>query len=138
MEVFMGKSSINGPFSMAMLNNQRVYIIKVGKTYVNEGIVQHAMRACSNLRGTRITHELLNSETKTNYNIYAYHCLSISFHMFIYTYVYINDTLSMQVVSHLKETSYFPHGFLPHSYYRNSINRIINVFFFPFLHEIPL
>ena len=25
MEVFMGKSSINGPFSMAMLNNQRVF-----------------------------------------------------------------------------------------------------------------
>ena len=25
MEVLMGKSSINGPFSMAMLNNQRVY-----------------------------------------------------------------------------------------------------------------
>jgi hypothetical protein len=24
MEVLMGKSSINGPFSMAMLNNQRV------------------------------------------------------------------------------------------------------------------
>jgi len=24
MELFMGKSSINGPFSMAMLNNQRV------------------------------------------------------------------------------------------------------------------
>jgi hypothetical protein len=23
----MGKSSINGPFSMAMLNNQRVYVI---------------------------------------------------------------------------------------------------------------
>jgi hypothetical protein len=27
MEVLMGKSSINGPFSMAMLNNQRVIII---------------------------------------------------------------------------------------------------------------
>ena len=26
MKVLMGKSSINGPFSMAMLNNQRVYI----------------------------------------------------------------------------------------------------------------
>ena len=26
MEVLMGKSSINGPFSMALLNNQRVYI----------------------------------------------------------------------------------------------------------------
>jgi hypothetical protein len=26
MEVLMGKSSINGPFSMAMLNNQMVYI----------------------------------------------------------------------------------------------------------------
>ena len=25
----MGKSSINGPFSMAMLNNQRVYYIMV-------------------------------------------------------------------------------------------------------------
>jgi hypothetical protein len=25
MEVLMGKSTINGPFSMAMLNNQRVY-----------------------------------------------------------------------------------------------------------------
>jgi hypothetical protein len=29
MEVLMGKSSINGPFSMAMLNNQRVYIAKI-------------------------------------------------------------------------------------------------------------
>jgi hypothetical protein len=28
MEVLMGKSSINGPFSMAMLNNQRVNVIK--------------------------------------------------------------------------------------------------------------
>jgi hypothetical protein len=27
MEVLMGKSSINGPFSMAMLNNQRIYVI---------------------------------------------------------------------------------------------------------------
>jgi hypothetical protein len=27
MEVSMGKSSINGPFSMAMLNNQRVYAL---------------------------------------------------------------------------------------------------------------
>jgi hypothetical protein len=27
MEVLMGKSSINGPFSMAMLNNQRVYYV---------------------------------------------------------------------------------------------------------------
>jgi hypothetical protein len=26
MEVLMGKSSVNGQFSMAMLNNQRVYI----------------------------------------------------------------------------------------------------------------
>jgi hypothetical protein len=26
MEVLMGKSSINGPFSMAMLNNQRVLV----------------------------------------------------------------------------------------------------------------
>jgi len=26
MEVLLGKSSINGPFSMAMLSNQRVYI----------------------------------------------------------------------------------------------------------------
>jgi hypothetical protein len=26
MEVLMGKSSINGPFSMAMLNNQRVIL----------------------------------------------------------------------------------------------------------------
>jgi len=26
MEVLMGKSSINGPFSMAMLNNQRVIV----------------------------------------------------------------------------------------------------------------
>jgi hypothetical protein len=26
MEVLMGKSSVNGPFSIAMLNNQRVYI----------------------------------------------------------------------------------------------------------------
>jgi hypothetical protein len=27
MEVLMGQSSINGPFSMAMLNNQRVNVI---------------------------------------------------------------------------------------------------------------
>jgi hypothetical protein len=27
MEVLMGKSSKNGPFSMAMLNNQRIYVI---------------------------------------------------------------------------------------------------------------
>ena len=26
MEVLLGKSSVNGPFSMAMFNNQRVYI----------------------------------------------------------------------------------------------------------------
>ena len=30
MEVLMGKSSINGPFSMAMLNNQRVHQFWVG------------------------------------------------------------------------------------------------------------
>jgi len=30
MEVLMGKSSIDGPFSMAMLNNQRVYILVGG------------------------------------------------------------------------------------------------------------
>ena len=29
MEVLMGKSSINGPFSMAMLKNQRVYTIYI-------------------------------------------------------------------------------------------------------------
>jgi hypothetical protein len=29
MEVLMGKSSINGPFSMAMLNHQRVYDIHI-------------------------------------------------------------------------------------------------------------
>ena len=33
MEVLMGKSSINGPFSMAMLNNQRVYIYIYVYTY---------------------------------------------------------------------------------------------------------
>jgi hypothetical protein len=26
MDVLMGKSSVNGPFSIAILNNQRVYI----------------------------------------------------------------------------------------------------------------
>ena len=31
MVVFMGKSSINGPFSMAMLNNQRVHAVLVLK-----------------------------------------------------------------------------------------------------------
>jgi hypothetical protein len=29
MEVLMGKSTINGPFSMAMLNNQRVFMVYV-------------------------------------------------------------------------------------------------------------
>ena len=33
MEVLMGKSSINGPFSMAMLNNQMVHGFLLGKFY---------------------------------------------------------------------------------------------------------
>jgi hypothetical protein len=31
----IGKPSINGPFSMAMLNNQRVYCLKIGKCRVS-------------------------------------------------------------------------------------------------------
>jgi len=34
MEVLIGKSSINGPFSMAMLNNQRVDDIYRGISYI--------------------------------------------------------------------------------------------------------
>ena len=34
MEVLMGKSTINGPFSMAMLNYQRVYLVDVNPNLV--------------------------------------------------------------------------------------------------------
>jgi hypothetical protein len=34
MEVLIGKSSINGPFSMAMLNNQRVLSMYLGELMV--------------------------------------------------------------------------------------------------------
>jgi len=40
MEVLIGKSSMNGQFSMAMLNNQRVY-----NTYIYVGMKQKMIKA---------------------------------------------------------------------------------------------
>jgi hypothetical protein len=42
MEVLMGKSSINGPFSMAMLNNQRVSIAVRKKIHGSGDKISHS------------------------------------------------------------------------------------------------
>jgi len=39
MEVLMGKSTINGPFSMAMLNNKRVFFLGVTKSTFQPDLV---------------------------------------------------------------------------------------------------
>jgi hypothetical protein len=39
-QFLIGKPSINGPFSMAMLNNQMVYLFKIKKHYI---IVTHIL-----------------------------------------------------------------------------------------------
>jgi hypothetical protein len=41
MEVLMGKSSINGPFSMAMLNNQRVFQFIIENHHKNDNFSGH-------------------------------------------------------------------------------------------------
>jgi hypothetical protein len=57
MEVLMGKSSINGPFSMAMLNNQRVHLWDGSQTNENIDMV-------------RMDHgEYISSDTFTNISV---------------------------------------------------------------------
>ena len=76
----MGKSSINGPFSMAMLNNQRVYTIKNHPNGTVRGISKLKVAALPNFEVGLPDHEKLSNNGWLYGNIIIY----------IYIYIFTN------------------------------------------------